>query len=69
MSEKSLLDSVIGEIKKAERESAKAKLKNLLTDLAKARKVVDGIEDQIVDLLTSVGETEEDIRKLLAADE
>ena len=69
MSEKSLLDSVIGEIKKAERESAKAKLKNLLTDLTKARKVVDGIEDQIVDLLTSVGETEEDIRKLLAADE
>ena len=69
MSEKSLLDSVIGEIKKAERESAKAKLKTLLTDLTKARKVVDGIEDQIVELLTSVGETEEDIRKLLAADE
>lgn len=69
MSEKSLLDSVIGEIKKAERESAKAKLKTLLTDLTKARKVVGGIEDQIVDLLTSVGETEDDIRKLLAADE
>lgn len=69
MSEKSLLDSVISEIKKAERESAKAKLKTLLTDLTKARKVVGGIEDQIVDLLTSVGETEDDIRKLLAADE
>lgn len=68
MSDKSLLDSVISEIKKAERESAKAKLKTLIVDLAKAKKVVSGIEDSIVELLTSVGETEADVRAMLAAE-
>ena len=63
----SLLNSVTEELKKAEKESAKAKLKAMMVDRIKAKAVVQNINDQIVELLTSVGETEEDIRALLSA--
>lgn len=63
----SLLTSVTEELKKAEKESAKAKLKAMMVDRIKAKAVVKNINDQIVELLTAVGETEEDIRALLSA--
>lgn len=63
--EKSLLTSVVEELKKAERESAKAKLKAMFADRIKAKGVLKNIDDQIVELLTSVGETEEGIRAIL----
>lgn len=64
--EKSLLSSVMDELKKAEKESAKAKLKALFGDRIKAKDVLKNIDDKIVELLLSVGETEEGIRALLA---
>jgi hypothetical protein len=63
--DKSLLSAVTEELKKAERESAKAKLKALFTDRIKAKGVVVNIDEQIVALLTSVGEDEAGVRALL----
>ena len=64
----SLLDQVKADLNKAARESAKGQLKNLFTKRADLKKAVDGVEDEIVVLLTSVGETEADVRALLTAD-
>jgi len=64
--EKSLITAVQDELKKAERDSAKAKLKTMFADRIKAKETIKNIDDQIVDLLTTVGETEEGIRALLA---
>lgn len=61
----SLLAIVKSEEKKARRDAAKQKVKGLFTDLTKARDVVSGIEAQIVEVLTEVGESEADIRSLL----
>jgi hypothetical protein len=63
---KSLLGSAIADLNKSARESAKGKLKDLLGKRADAKKVVSGIEDQIVELLVSVGETEADVRAMIA---
>jgi hypothetical protein len=62
---KSLLTSVMADLDKAARESAKAKLKDLLQKRSDAKKVLNGIEDSVVELLTSVGETEADVRAML----
>jgi hypothetical protein len=62
---KSLLTSVMADLDKAARESAKAKLKDLLQKRSDAKKVLNGIEDSVVELLTSVGETEVDVRAML----
>jgi len=62
---KGLLGSAIADIKKAQRESAKGKLKDMLNKRADAKAVVSGIEESIVELLVSVGETEADVRAML----
>lgn len=64
---KSILQVIQDEEKKAKRDSAKQKAKALFGDLVKARAVADGIENQIVDVLADVGETEEEIRAILSA--
>lgn len=64
--DKSLLSAVIEEMKKSEKESAKNKLKAMFADRVKTVKILADIDDNIVALLTSVGETEEGIRILLA---
>jgi len=68
MSEKSLLQSVQEDLNKAKKESAKAKLKTMFEDRIKAKTALEGIEDNIVTLLVSVGETEDGVRAMLAAD-
>lgn len=65
----SILENVKAELLKAQKESVKAKVKALLTKHADARAIVDGIEDEIVIALTSVGESEADIRRLLSDSE
>lgn len=65
-SAKSLLAQVRDEASKAKREAAKAKLKALYGDYNKAADVLEGIEQQIVELLKSVGEDESAIRSMLA---
>ena len=64
----SLLDQVKADLNKAARESAKGTLRNLFTKRADLKKAVEGVEEEIVALLTSVGETEADVRALLTAD-
>lgn len=67
MSDKtSLISSVIGELEKSKREAAKAKLKGLLSQREQAKTVVEGIEQQIVELLTGVGESADDVIAALA---
>jgi len=65
---KSLLSQVREEANKAKREAAKAKLKQLYADYNKAVEVVEGIEQQIVDLLTTVGEDEATIKSMLGSE-
>lgn len=62
---KSLLGQIKAEAVKAKKDAAKAKLKKLYEDYNKAVEVVEGIEQQIVDVLKSVGEDENTIRSLL----
>jgi hypothetical protein len=65
---KSLLSQVRDEAAKAKREAAKAKLKQLYADYNKAVEVVEGIEQQIVDLLKTVGEDENAIKSMLGSE-
>lgn len=65
---KSLLSQVRDEAAKAKREAAKAKLKTLYGDYNKAVEVVDGIEQQIVELLKTVGEDEAAIKAMLGSE-
>lgn len=67
-SPKSLLSQVREEAAKAKREAAKAKLKTLYADYNKAVEVVEGIEQQIVDLLKDVGENEEAVKAMLGSE-
>jgi hypothetical protein len=65
---KSLLSQVRDEAAKAKREAAKAKLKQLYADYNKAVEVVEGIEQQIVELLKTVGEDENAIKSMLGSE-
>jgi hypothetical protein len=65
---KSLLSQVREEANKAKREAAKAKLKTLYGDYNKAVEVVEGIEQQIVELLKTVGEDEAAIKAMLGSE-
>ena len=67
-SPKSLLSQVREEAAKAKREAAKAKLKTLYADYNKAVEVVEGIEQQIVDLLKDVGEDEATVKAMLGSE-
>lgn len=67
-SPKSLLSQVREEAAKAKREAAKAKLKTLYADYNKAVEVVEGIEQQIVDLLKDVGESEDAVKAMLGSE-
>lgn len=67
-SPKSLLSQVREEAAKAKREAAKAKLKTLYADYNKAVEVVEGIEQQIVDLLKDVGEDEAAVKAMLGSE-
>ena len=62
----SILAQVKAEAAKAKRESAKAKLKTLYADYNKAVAVVEGIEQEIVKVISEVGESPEGIKALLA---
>jgi len=65
---KSLLSQVRDEAAKAKREAAKAKLKTLYADYNKAVEVVEGIEQEIVELLKNVGEDENIIKSMLGSE-
>lgn len=67
-SPKSLLSQVREEAAKAKREAAKAKLKTLYADYNKAVEVVEGIEQQIVELLKDVGEDEAAVKAMLGSE-
>lgn len=67
-SPKSLLSQVREEAAKAKREAAKAKLKTLYADYNKAVEVVEGVEQQIVELLKDVGEDEATIKAVLGSE-
>lgn len=62
----SILAQVKAEAAKAKRESVKAKLKTLYADYNKAVAVVEGIEQEIVKVISEVGEKPEDVKALLA---
>lgn len=66
-SHKSLLSQVREEAAKAKREAVKAKLKTLYGDYNKAIDVVNGIEQQIIDLLKDVGESEDAVKAVLSS--
>ena len=68
MPSKSMLYQIRDEAEKAKRDSAKGKLKKLYSDYNNASEVVSGIENQIVELLQSIGESEQDIRNILDTD-
>lgn len=63
----SILESVTNDLAKAAKESAKAKVKKLIEDRQKAADVINGIDDQIVEILVNVGEKEEDVRAAISA--
>lgn len=65
---KSLLSQIRDEAAKAKRDAAKAKLKNLYADYNKAVEVVEGIEQQIIDLLKDVGESEDAVKAMLSSE-
>lgn len=65
---KSLLSQVREEAAKAKREAAKAKLKTLYADYNKAVEVVEGVEQQIIDLLKDVGENEDVVKAMLGSE-
>jgi predicted transcriptional regulator len=65
---KSLLAQVREEASKAKREAAKAKLKTLYADYNKATEVLEGIENQIVELLKDVGENEDAVKAMLGSE-
>jgi hypothetical protein len=67
-SPKSLLSQVREEAAKAKREATKAKLKTLYADYNKATEVVEGIEQQIVELLKDVGEDEAAVKAMLGSE-
>ena len=64
-SQKSLLAQVKEDAAKAKRESVKAQLKTLYNDYNASVEVTKGIEQKIVTLLQTVGETEGAIKELL----
>ena len=64
---KSILDQVANQLKEQKRKECSAKIKSLLVDLLKAKEVVAGIENQIIEELESVGESEADVKSILAS--
>lgn len=63
---KSLLSQIFNDRAKKEREAVKGRLGKLVEDRANALAVLNGIEDKIVEELSSIGENEEEIRRFLA---
>lgn len=63
---KSLLSQIFNDRAKKEREAVKGRLGKLVEDRANALAVLQGVEDKIVEELSSIGENEEEIRRFLA---
>lgn len=63
----SILHQVKAEITKAKREAVKKKLKEIYTEYLKTQEVLQGMEQQMVDLVASIGDKEENIKELFAS--
>lgn len=66
--QKSLLEIVQNEAKKAKRDAVRASVKAKYADLIKAQQVVADIQDAIIADLLSVGENEAEIRAILSGE-
>lgn len=62
---KSMLEQIKDEAEKAKRAAAKEKLKKLYTDYNKASEVLEGIEEEIIAVIRSVGEDEATVKSIL----
>lgn len=62
---RSILEQVSGEMAESKRKAVKASLKGKLEDLEKAKAAVDAIVDDIAEVLESVGEDPDEVRKML----
>lgn len=65
MSDQSILAQVKNEAAKAKRESAKAEIKKLYGEYTKAKEVLEGIEQKIVEIVSEFGDDDETVKSLL----
>jgi len=62
----SILNAAKGEMAETKKKAAKSSIKELLTELEKARAVETGIKEKIINVLVDAGENAEEVEKLLA---